>query len=989
MATDLEKLVVQLSADIKGYEREMRKAVGVTNRQARDIEKRFQLMNRNLDGIGKSAARSLVAPFSGIAAALGGRELIRLTGEWTDLTSRVNLAAGSMEKGAVVMGRISDVARRTYSDLSQTAEGYLAFATTLTELGVSTDRQLDFVESLNNALVVSGAKGDTATRVMDALSKAMALGTLQGDNLNTVVASGGRVAEALAASMGVTTTELRRLGQQGKIGRREILGITQEMEKLRREADEMPATIQDGFMLLNNALLEYVGRGDEAVGMSARIAEALKVIADNFDTVADAGLKLAAVLAAGMLGRSIAGMVASLGGAITVLARFGAALKAATSLASVGTAIGGLSAAAGPLGMLFGGLLAGGVLLYTDRAREAEHRSNDLRNVLREMGHDIPGFTSQIEEAAEAIDQIGSDDQLDRIRRLKEGLQGLVGDNSWKSWLLGDSSEMGKIADNLEMEGARWFGGDSGKIARETADLVRQLQSAKISAAEFAAAMNALDDTNASEYVRGMVAELRLLASGASEARGELLAAGEADPVFEQLNHQLDVMRDMLFGIAAIDDIHGNITRSVDEIIDAMRKGEMSAADAEQAILDLGAVNPSFATALGNIASVIGRLGALAAAARNAHAAIRDGGADGDTSAEVEGAATTAYLEERRRQNSLSREQQDIEKRTERILKDAAANQAVITQEMATQLAIEEAAADARRAAEGKADRTGGGGGRKASGGGRAGRAEPSLFENVERDLLNLEREITLIGKSTAEVAKARAEWAMLDEAKKRGITVSDELRGKIEAEAQKLGELTQQQQHLQAVSDSVRSSLQNAFDGVFDDPKEALKDLAKQLAMLALQMQLVKSFPGTFGSGGLIPLGFAGGGYTGAGGKYDPAGIVHRGEYVMDAETVRKAGGPAMFDALRANLRGYAGGGYVAPAMPSIPALARGGGSGTSIQIIDQRSASAPPVETETTRGPDGREIVRMIVADDLARGRYDKTMGGRYGAKPQRVIR
>lgn len=178
MATDLEKLVVQLSADIKGYEREMRKAVGVTNRQAREIEKRFNAMNRNLDGIGKRAARSLVAPFAGIAAAIGGRELIRMTGEWTDLTSRVNLAAGSMEKGNQVMQRVSDMARRTYSDLSQTAEGYLAFSTTLTELGVSTDRQLDFVESLNNALVVSGAKGDTAARVMDALSKATREGWL-------------------------------------------------------------------------------------------------------------------------------------------------------------------------------------------------------------------------------------------------------------------------------------------------------------------------------------------------------------------------------------------------------------------------------------------------------------------------------------------------------------------------------------------------------------------------------------------------------------------------------------------------------------------------------------------------------------------------------------------------------------------------------------------------------------------------------------------
>ncbi|SHL80672.1 hypothetical protein SAMN05444389_101444 [Paracoccus solventivorans] len=272
---------------------------------------------------------------------------------------------------------------------------------------------------------------------------------------------------------------------------------------------------------------------------------------------------------------------------------------------------------------------------------------------------------------------------------------------------------------------------------------------------------------------------------------------------------------------------------------------------------------------------------------------------------------------------------------------------------------------EAARKTEREAAKRSAGGGRKSSGGGRGSRTEPGLFESIEREKLNLEREITLIGKSAAEVAKARAEWAMLDEAKKRGIAVSDELRGKIEAEAQKLGELTQQQQHLQAVSDSVRSSLQNAFQGVFDDPKEALKDLAKQLAMLALQMQLVRSFPGTFGSGGIIPLlpGRASGGTVMAGQPY------------MVGERGPEPFVPAVSGRILS--------------VPQAQAALRGGGGGTSIQIIDQRSASAPPVETETTRGPDGREIVRMIVADDLARGRYDKTMGGRYGAKPQRRIR
>jgi hypothetical protein len=52
---------------------------------------------------------------------------------------------------------------------------------------------------------------------------------------------------------------------------------------------------------------------------------------------------------------------------------------------------------------------------------------------------------------------------------------------------------------------------------------------------------------------------------------------------------------------------------------------------------------------------------------------------------------------------------------------------------------------------------------------------------------------------------------------------------------------------------------------------------------------------------------GFAGGGYTGAGGRLEPAGIVHRGEYVMDAATTSRIG----VGRLNA-LRGYAQGGVV-----------------------------------------------------------------------------
>ena len=74
----------------------------------------------------------------------------------------------------------------------------------------------------------------------------------------------------------------------------------------------------------------------------------------------------------------------------------------------------------------------------------------------------------------------------------------------------------------------------------------------------------------------------------------------------------------------------------------------------------------------------------------------------------------------------------------------------------------------------------------------------------------------------------------------------------------------------------------------------------------------------------GVDPNSWATGGYTGHGGKYEPAGIVHKGEYVLDAETTKALG--------LNKLPGYANGGLVAGV----------GGSGSS-KTGEELAASIP----------------------------------------------
>ena len=65
----------------------------------------------------------------------------------------------------------------------------------------------------------------------------------------------------------------------------------------------------------------------------------------------------------------------------------------------------------------------------------------------------------------------------------------------------------------------------------------------------------------------------------------------------------------------------------------------------------------------------------------------------------------------------------------------------------------------------------------------------------------------------------------------------------------------------------------------------------------------------------------FADGGYTGDGGKYEPAGIAHKGEYVVNQEVMGTENGSAMvalLEGMRTGLKGFADGGSVGVPAPS-----------------------------------------------------------------------
>lgn len=202
------------------------------------------------------------------------------------------------------------------------------------------------------------------------------------------------------------------------------------------------------------------------------------------------------------------------------------------------------------------------------------------------------------------------------------------------------------------------------------------------------------------------------------------------------------------------------------------------------------------------------------------------------------------------------------------------------------------------------------------------------------------------------------------------------------------------------SATNNVLSSIEDAWVKMATTGKVSIKDLSNvfmaEIARMSARAATSKlagflgdALSSVFGGGRtVLPPGdgFADGGYTGPGGKYEPAGIVHKGEGVLSQEDVRALGGPSAFESLRRSLRrGYASGGYVG-AVPAAVGQLQPAVDSIQIQVINK---GGQPIQAESAsmrRSADGSLIIEAIVKQ--VEGRLAGQVANRHGALHQALL-
>ncbi|MFI8705001.1 phage tail tape measure protein [Citrobacter braakii] len=307
MAT-LRELIIKISANSSSFQSEIARASRMGTDYYRTMEQggkkaaaATRETQRSLADLNSQLAtvRSSAAGLAGAwAGAFATHQLIQFADTWNQLNGRLRLASSSSEDYVQSQRVLMEISQRTGTSLEANSNLYSRIAQSLRDAGYDSADVAKVTETVATSLKLSGASTEEASSVITQLSQALGSGVLRGEEFNSIMENGGRLAKLLADGLGTTVGGLRNMANNGELTTNKIVPLLTNVEILRKEFDTLPASISGSAQKVQNAFLAWVGGANDAVGASSTLSGVLDGLANNIDDVANtAGLLVGVGLA--------------------------------------------------------------------------------------------------------------------------------------------------------------------------------------------------------------------------------------------------------------------------------------------------------------------------------------------------------------------------------------------------------------------------------------------------------------------------------------------------------------------------------------------------------------------------------------------------------------------------------------------------------------------------------------------------------------------
>lgn len=331
MATETEQLVVQLEARVRDFERNFQRANKAANDNFGKIENRARQSAVRLEKTMANAASGMSNRLKGLAgslaAAFTGRELLALTDSYTRFTNQLKVAGLEGTTLAATQKRLFAIAQKYGVQLEAVGTLYGRNAASAKEMNLSQEDQLRVVEATSAALKTSGQTSEQAAGALLQLSQALGGTKIQAEEYNSLIDGARPLLQAVAAGSdrwGGSVAKLTADVKAGNVATKDfVAALLAGADGAIAQAGKATLTTSAAFETLRNSMVKYFGEADQSQGATAALAEAIKLLADNLDTVIPAIATLSAALGIGFVANAARAAFAARGVGGALLGAFG------------------------------------------------------------------------------------------------------------------------------------------------------------------------------------------------------------------------------------------------------------------------------------------------------------------------------------------------------------------------------------------------------------------------------------------------------------------------------------------------------------------------------------------------------------------------------------------------------------------------------------------------------------------------------------------
>ena len=242
--------------------------------------------------------------------------VISLSDSWTILTNKLELARTGNETVADAQQRVFDIAQRSRTSLEATATLYSRLQRAMKNTGMTGMELGRITETINKAMIVSGATSHEASAALIQFSQAMASGVLRGDEFRSVAEQAPRLTQIMSDALGVTIGQLREMAYSGKLSADVVIkSLSGAADTIDKEFSRTMPTFNQQWTVATNNLTKFMGESQKTQGAVAALGQTFVALSENLGTVVTVGSALATVITARIITAMLAKTKASIAAA--------------------------------------------------------------------------------------------------------------------------------------------------------------------------------------------------------------------------------------------------------------------------------------------------------------------------------------------------------------------------------------------------------------------------------------------------------------------------------------------------------------------------------------------------------------------------------------------------------------------------------------------------------------------------------------------------